>query len=163
MSAFTECCVCFEEIGNEKNNCVTPCGHQFCFTCIAKCLGKSNCCPLCRGVLIEKNDDDESDEDDDYETEDNSDDDDDDDESSDDEYEGDENIDIITERFLNKGYDAVDLVTLVMGRVMKSNPKYTNNYIKKMIIDFEGTIEEVGSEKHEQECFAMEDIYRNIE
>ena len=63
MSAFTECCVCFEEIGNEKNNCVTPCGHQFCFTCIAKCLGKSNCCPLCRGVLIEKDDEEDSEED----------------------------------------------------------------------------------------------------
>ena len=165
MSAFSnECCVCFEEIGNEKNNCVTPCGHQFCFTCIAKCLGKSNCCPLCRGVLIEK-DDDSDDDDEDYEDEDDEDDsdDDDDDESSDDEYEGDENIGIITERFLNKGYDAVDLVTLVMGRVMKNNPKYTKNYIKKMIVDFEGTIEEVGCEKHEQESFAMEDIYRNIE
>jgi len=162
MSAFTECCVCFEEIGNEKNNCVTPCGHQFCFTCIAKCLNKSNCCPLCRGVLIE-NDDEEDSDDDDYEDDDDEDDDDNEDDDDDDEYEGDENIGIITEQFLKKGYDAVDLVTLVMGRVMKSNPKYTKNYIKKMVIDFEETIEEVGCEKYEQECFAMEDIYRNIE
>jgi len=162
MSAFAECCVCLEEIGNEKNNCVTPCGHQFCFTCIAKCLSKSNCCPLCRGLLIENEVEEES-YDSDYDDDDDDDDDDYDIESSDDEYEGDENIEIITERFLNKGYDAVDLVTLVMGRVMKNNPKYSKNYIKKMVHDFEETIEEVGGEKHEQECFAMEDIYRNIE
>ena len=153
MSAFTECCVCFEEIGNEKNNCVTPCGHEFCFTCIAKCLSKSNCCPLCRGVLIENDDENDNDDDDDS-----YDDEEDDDDDDDDEYEGDENIGIITERFLKKGYDAVDLVTLVMGRVMKTNPKYSKNYIKKMIIDFEETIEDVNIQIVELETFAAEDI-----
>jgi len=47
-----ECCICYETIG-DKNNCVTPCGHKFCFVCLTKSLANNNTCPCCRQVLIE--------------------------------------------------------------------------------------------------------------
>lgn len=50
-----ECCICFETIG-EKNNCVTPCGHKFCFVCLTKSLTNNNTCPCCREVLLETTD-----------------------------------------------------------------------------------------------------------
>ena len=53
-----ECCICFETIG-DKNNCVTPCGHKFCFVCLTKALTNNNTCPCCREVLIEMPQDDE--------------------------------------------------------------------------------------------------------
>jgi hypothetical protein len=155
MSVITECCVCFEEIDSLKNNCVTPCGHQFCFVCIAKCLGRGHCCPICRGELIEKNENEseDGDEEDDSDYEDS----DDEDEEENVEYDEDENIDVITENFIKKGYDAMDLVTMILGRVKKSNPKYTNQYIKKMLDDFDETVEEIENQKREQEDFAAED------
>ena len=54
-----ECCICYETIG-DKNNCVTPCGHKFCFVCLTKALVNNNTCPCCREVLVEQEDDDES-------------------------------------------------------------------------------------------------------
>ena len=57
-----ECCICYETIG-DKNNCVTPCGHKFCFVCLTKSLTTNNTCPCCREVLVEspEEDDDDSD------------------------------------------------------------------------------------------------------
>ena len=54
-----ECCICYETIG-DKNNCVTPCGHKFCFVCLTKSLANNNTCPCCRQVLVEVEQDDES-------------------------------------------------------------------------------------------------------
>ena len=56
-----ECSVCYEKIG-EKNNCITPCGHTFCFKCMMSCLNYKNTCPICRQVLQEEINDDESEE-----------------------------------------------------------------------------------------------------
>jgi hypothetical protein len=56
-----ECCICYEIIG-EKNNCVTPCGHKFCFVCLTKALTNNNTCPCCREVLLESSEEDEDDE-----------------------------------------------------------------------------------------------------
>jgi hypothetical protein len=64
-----ECCICFESIG-EKNNCVTPCGHKFCFVCLTKALTNNNTCPCCREVLIEVEEDVEEDDESEYEPED---------------------------------------------------------------------------------------------
>jgi hypothetical protein len=47
-----ECAICFDEIGS-SNNCVTPCGHKFCFKCIVKSTKQNNSCPCCRGPLCE--------------------------------------------------------------------------------------------------------------
>jgi hypothetical protein len=55
-----ECAICFEEIGS-SNNCVTPCGHKFCFNCIVKSTRQNNSCPCCRGPLGEPIPDNEDD------------------------------------------------------------------------------------------------------
>ena len=47
-----ECAICYDEIG-PSNNCVTPCGHKFCFKCIVKSTKQNNSCPCCRGPLCE--------------------------------------------------------------------------------------------------------------
>jgi hypothetical protein len=62
---FVECCICYETIG-DKNNCVTPCGHKFCFVCLTKALTTNNTCPCCREVLVEAEEHDDSE----YESED---------------------------------------------------------------------------------------------
>ena len=56
-----ECSVCYENIG-EKNNCITPCGHTFCFKCMMSCLNYKNTCPICRQVLQEEINDEVSEE-----------------------------------------------------------------------------------------------------
>ena len=66
----TECCICYELIG-KKNNCVTDCGHQFCFKCLAISMRRNNGCPICRAQLIDESEtiaevSDDDDEDDDY-------------------------------------------------------------------------------------------------
>lgn len=43
-----ECCICYEMIDANKNNCITPCGHSFCFVCIVKSMQVRNTCPCCR-------------------------------------------------------------------------------------------------------------------
>jgi len=45
-----ECAICIEQI-DIMNNCVTPCGHKFCFTCILKSFSRNKTCPLCRADL----------------------------------------------------------------------------------------------------------------
>ena len=45
-----ECVICMETL-SAKNIAVTPCGHKFCFTCIAENLTISKACPLCRATI----------------------------------------------------------------------------------------------------------------
>jgi L-rhamnose mutarotase len=45
-----ECAICMEQI-DITNNCVTPCGHKFCFTCILTSYSRNKMCPLCRADL----------------------------------------------------------------------------------------------------------------
>jgi hypothetical protein len=50
----TECSICFDEFVNGAQVSVMPClsrGHKFHPDCIAKWLGISNMCPLCRHEL----------------------------------------------------------------------------------------------------------------
>lgn len=84
MAHFTnsECCICMDIINYSTNNCVTPCGHSFCFQCLAKALERSNTCPCCRTELMQVP---EHDDDDDEYTLYSSDDDEDDDDYEDDE------------------------------------------------------------------------------
>ena len=59
-----DCCICMETINSAVNNCITPCGHTFCFQCLAKALAQNNTCPCCRAVLMEQpenEDDDDAD------------------------------------------------------------------------------------------------------
>ena len=156
MSSFTEekeCCICFETIG-AKNNCTTPCGHSFCFVCMSKSLAQNNTCPCCREVLMQvtEAEDDESEYDDDEDDEDY------DDENTDQEEEEEEgNVEEITERFLKEGYTAVDIMSLLTGRYTKRDPKYTDEYINKMVEKFNDICDEVDNELEEQKMFASED------
>lgn len=146
MASFVECCICFEQIGS-KNNCTTPCGHQFCFTCMSKCLAQNNTCPCCRSVLMEEKEDDE--EDSDYE--DNS------DTESNYSLDEDENLDNITEKFLELGYTASDLVSMLIGRV-KEKRNYTSDCVEKMFSEFNSILKESDDQKEERVLFASEDI-----
>jgi hypothetical protein len=71
-----ECCICYDTINTEKNNCVTECGHQFCFKCLATSMVHNGCtCPCCRSPLVEvSSDDGEEDDEDDEDGEDDEDD-----------------------------------------------------------------------------------------
>ena len=42
-----ECAICLQTL-TKKNIAVTPCGHSFCFSCIAENLNISKTCPMCR-------------------------------------------------------------------------------------------------------------------
>jgi Ring finger domain len=52
MSTTNQCNICYEDI--KSINCVTPCGHSFCFGCISKSLSINNTCPCCRTEIAEK-------------------------------------------------------------------------------------------------------------
>ena len=60
-SELVECCICYEAIG-DKNNCTTPCGHKFCFVCLATSLTHNKACPCCREVLVKSSQEDDDDE-----------------------------------------------------------------------------------------------------
>lgn len=121
MSEFaevTECVICYESIGS-KNCCITECGHQFCFKCIATSMQcyNNNSCPYCRASLVEMPEgDDESDGDDEEDSE---------DDESDEEEE--EEVDEATPEEIaaalqEKGFTMVDLITCITGRCSKSRP-----------------------------------------
>lgn len=124
-SSVTDCCICFESISSKTNNCTTPCGHQFCFKCMAKTLARSNACPCCRAPLQEEEEeiylDDDDDEDDD--------DDDDDDYSEDDDADVDGDLETVVKMFTLKGYTISDVIVMLTGRTSKRDPKYTKEYV----------------------------------
>ena len=47
------CAICLYDISN-VNNCITPCGHGFCLTCLLQSLDNLNTCPLCRSHIENK-------------------------------------------------------------------------------------------------------------
>ena len=49
-----ECPICYCEI-ESKNSATTPCGHDFCFECIAHALQENTNCPMCREQLAPPN------------------------------------------------------------------------------------------------------------
>ena len=146
-----ECCICFETIGC-KNNCVTPCGHSFCFNCVTRALTQNNTCPICRTVLIEvvEEEEEDSDYDSDEEEEDS-------DGEEEEEEQDDCGIDEITLRFLKLGYKTIDVMSMLTGRYKRSDPKNTKEYIQKMIHDFEDILDKVDGEEDEREAMAEED------
>lgn len=151
-----ECCICFENIGT-KNNCVTECGHKFCFKCLAMAMTRSNACPCCRQPLVdevevaEDNEEGESD----YEEED--DDDDADDFSDDEENDSDAPIETIVERFEKEGLTMLDVVSMMLGRFSKVDEKYTNDHINILFEKCDRIIEDARKEAEESCLFAQED------
>jgi len=155
-STETECCICFETIG-EKNNCVTDCGHKFCFKCLATAMTRSNSCPCCRAPLIEESNE-ESDgeyQDDDDEDDDNDDDEDEEDDEPNRDYKG--NIEEIVERLEKSGITMLDVTSILINKFSKTDPKYTQEYVKKICKTIDQINEDAEQESVEIEQMGNED------
>jgi hypothetical protein len=148
MSAFTEkeCCICYEQIG-QTNNCVTGCGHAFCFKCLALAMAHKNSCPCCRAKLIDVPDEEEDDED--YVDEEEDDDDDDIDDEG--------HVEDIVDRLEKEGLNMIDVVSMLLNRYSKRDAKYTNEHIGHINRRFDQLAAEVDMEFIEQQRFAAED------
>ena len=152
-----ECSVCYEAI-QRTNNCITPCGHAFCFTCMSKCLQQNNSCPICRTVLVEQEEEDDEDDEDGEEDsdEDDEDDEDDDDDEEDNDLVGD--VETIAEKFAEKGYTLVDAISMILNRFKsKDSNKYTEETIERMFDTFEEIVVDTDTAIEEQNGFAEED------
>jgi len=148
-----ECCICYEQIG-QTNNCVTGCGHAFCFKCLALAMAHKNSCPCCRAKLIDVPDDDEDDEaDGDYVDEEEDDEDDVDDEG---------HVEDIVDRLEKEGMTMIDVVSMLLNRYSKRDAKYTAEYIQQINTRFDQLAADVDMEFIEQQQFAVEDT-RSIE
>ena len=158
-----ECCICYDTIG-QQNNCVTPCGHAFCFKCMVQSLGHSNACPCCRASLREEEEEEKEDSD-------NEDDD-------DDSYGSDEDSVIIyvnkneeatpeqiSEKLASLGYTMTDIIALYLGRIDKDVPRNTPDFVNKLCIDFDEVVktadDDVERQFSEREMFSAEDTRRH--
>ena len=50
LTSECECAICLDTLA-ATNISVTPCGHKFCFTCLAENMRRSQNCPMCRTPL----------------------------------------------------------------------------------------------------------------
>jgi hypothetical protein len=144
-----ECVICYEEIG-KTNNCVTPCGHAFCFKCLVSAMVTKNTCPCCRTELfnLPKEEEEDEDEDDDY------------DESDDEESEDGDGlipVETLVARLEARGFTMLDVVSMLSNNYSKTNPKYTGEYIMNMCNTYDDVITEIENEHDEQVKFAEED------
>lgn len=159
-----DCCICYETIG-KTNNCVTPCGHSFCFKCLMKCMSLNNTCPMCRTLLEDEKEIEEEEDDDEYDNEDEEDDDD----NSVSEYlqkdtEG--TAETISTRLSSLGYNMTDIIAIYIGRFdTVKNPRYNREFILKMEKDFDNTVKdadtEAENEVNERDMFMEEDTRRH--
>ena len=151
-----ECAICYEEIG-KTNQCVTPCGHEFCVKCMIKSFQTNETCPLCRSTYLEEDECLQSDSEDDF--------DDSDDETiyDDDGYESPnqylysiDNITqfttlakpiIIVDKLEQKGYAMEDILSFYMGRIDRTNRKYTQSYVRKLKDDIDSIVMESDKEQ----------------
>lgn len=154
MSTFVEkeCCICYEQIG-QTNNCVTGCGHAFCFKCLALAMAHKNSCPCCRAKLIDVPDEDDEDEvaDRDYE------DDDEEDDDEEDEIDDEGHVEDIVDRLEREGLTMIDVVSMLLNRYSKRDAKYTAEHIGNINRRFDQLAAEVDMEFIEQQQFAAED------
>ena len=49
-----QCPVCLDAIDEEVDYCVTKCGHKFHTSCLSKSLLSNGKCPLCRSMVLDK-------------------------------------------------------------------------------------------------------------
>jgi hypothetical protein len=142
-----ECVICYEEIG-KTNNCVTPCGHAFCFRCLVAAMTTKNTCPCCRSELFVLPNEEEEEEDD-YE-------------ESDDEESVTSNdsfvpVETLVSRLEAKGFTMLDMVSMLTNNYSKIDLKYTAQHIESMHAEFDNLLEEIENEYDEQRKFAEED------
>lgn len=147
-----ECCICFETIG-AKNNCVTECGHKFCFKCLATAMTRNNACPCCRMPLIDvQEEDDESEYEESYDEGEDSD-----DEEGNEDDESEAPVEVIVERLKKNGFKMIDVVSLYLGRFSKTDSKYTDEHIFEISKKFDEIQVNADAETMEQRMFAEED------
>ena len=154
----TECCICFENINKNKNNCVTECGHIFCLKCLMTSFAHDNTsCPCCRQELIDPLED--KNEDDEYI---NITDDDDDDEHDDEDENDDAEcpVEEIAERLTANGYTFQSVLSLLLGRYPKGESDLAIFELNKK---FDVILEEADNEALEQNAMGMEDTRANVE
>jgi len=149
VSEDNECVICYESIGT-RNNCVTPCGHAFCFNCLVAAMTKKNTCPCCRSELFTIPPEDESEDDDDYE-------------SDEDDANSNQDIEMVpvetfAARLVSEGFTMLDIVSMMTNNYSKTDPKYTFEFISKMNSKYEDLLEEIENEFDEQKKFAAEDV-----
>ena len=162
LVAEVECCICYESISTEKNNCITECGHQFCFKCLAKSMVHNGCtCPCCRSPLVEEvaeeSDDEDTDADDDEDA-----DDEDDDEDAHSEIEC--GVEELTRRLKANGFKMQDVLSMLLGRYTKGA---TDISITELTDKFDNIVDEADTELLEQvhkeavehEMMSNEDIH----
>jgi len=150
----TECCICYEIIG-KKNNCVTDCGHVFCFKCLATAMAHNNSCPCCRAPLTDTPD--EEDDDSDYEEDDDEDDDEDDEEDIEVNKEYDGDVEDMVVRMEAKGITMLDVVSLLFSKFSKKDEKYTKEYVKSLCETINQISEDTENESKEREQMGGED------
>jgi hypothetical protein len=152
MSAFMEkeCCICYEQIG-QTNNCVTGCGHAFCFKCLALAMAHKNSCPCCRAKLIDVPD--EEDDDEDYVDEEEDD--------EDDDIDDEGHVEDIVDRLEKEGLTMIDVVSMLLNRYSKRDAKYTDEHIGHINRRFDQLAAEVDMEFIEQQQFGAEDTRSN--
>jgi len=143
-----ECCICFEEIG-KINNCVTECGHTFCFKCMAMSMYHKNACPCCRSKLVDIPEEEESD----GEYEESYDEGEDDDEIDDDEGA----VEDIMDRLEKNGITMLDVVSMLINRYSKRDITYTDEHITTLNTKFDQLVTDVDNEYTERQLFAAED------
>ena len=149
-----ECCICYENIG-KKNNCVTECGHKFCFKCLAMAMTRSNACPCCRQPLMDEPEVAYDEEDSEY--------DEDDDDASDISEDVDEDIssvpvEVIAERLEKNGITMIDMICMFMGtNVVKVSEKYTPEHFDALYEKCDNIVDEARREASEMALFAEED------
>jgi len=106
----TECCICYEIIDKNKNNCTTECGHKFCLKCLMTSFAHNNAdCPCCRQELVDIPDESDSDSDSGSDSETES------DNETDIEYDGCQ-VDELTRRLLSNGITMENILSMLIGR-----------------------------------------------
>jgi len=147
-----ECCICYDEIDAKKNNCVTECGHKFCFKCLATAMQRSSACPCCRSPLVEstefddEDEDDESDNESDNETE------------LEQQYEDNDaecEIEELSARLESNGFKMQDILSMLLGRYAKGSTDMAIYEVNKL---FDAMVDEADNEIVENIEMGKEDV-----
>jgi uncharacterized protein YbaR (Trm112 family) len=152
-----ECSICYEEL-KTNNLCVTSCNHDFCFNCIVQFINSANknnysiCCPVCRtDIIINQNNEDDmahgEPDNDDYSISSN-------DLTIEDNFDLQEDympsIESIQNELEQRNYNMKDILSLLLCRFSKTDPKYSKEYINKLYNDFEEIRDELNNQHNEQ-------------
>jgi len=147
-----ECCICYETIDAKKNNCVTECGHKFCFKCLATAMMNNKTCPCCRSPLVESTESDDE-EDEEYESDDET--------EMDQQYEDSDTeceIHELSARLEANGFKMQDILSMLLGRYVKGS---SDAVIYEMNKKFDAMVDEADNEVEENIEMGKEDIRIN--